>query len=73
MRSWDETNHGAALGCSAGRSRFMAIHKVAVISDTHGILRQEVIEVLKTTERILHGGDITSKKVPDKLSEIAGL
>ncbi len=51
----------------------MAIHKVAVISDTHGILRQEVIEVLKTTERILHGGDITSKKVPDKLSEIAGL
>lgn len=49
----------------------MAIHKVAVISDTHGILRQEVIEVLKTTERILHGGDITSKKVLDKLSEIA--
>lgn len=47
------------------------VHKVAVISDTHGILRPEVAEKLKGAERILHGGDITDKKTLDKLQQIA--
>lgn len=47
------------------------VHKVAVISDTHGTLRPEVAEKLKGAERILHGGDITDKKTLDKLQQIA--
>ena len=33
-------------------------HRIAVISDTHGLIRDEVREVLKTCEIIIHGGDI---------------
>ena len=34
-------------------------HRIAVISDTHNLLRPEVAEVLKTCEVVLHGGDIS--------------
>ena len=30
-------------------------HRIAVISDTHGLIRDEVREVLKTCEIIFHG------------------
>lgn len=49
----------------------MSLHKTAVISDTHGILRPEVLEILRTAELILHGGDIASQKVLDELQETA--
>ena len=32
--------------------------KVGVISDTHGLLRQEVLEILRSCDCILHAGDI---------------
>lgn len=47
------------------------IHRVAVLSDTHGLLRPEIREVLKTCEVILHGGDINSQEILDELREIA--
>lgn len=46
-------------------------HRVAILSDTHGLLRPEIKEVLKTCEVILHGGDINSQKILDELRELA--
>lgn len=46
------------------------IHRIAVISDTHGLLRPEVIEQLKTCERIFHGGDIGKPEIINQLKAI---
>lgn len=47
--------------------------KIGVISDTHGKLREEVAEILRECDVILHAGDINSRKVLDSLREIAPL
>lgn len=44
---------------------------VAVLSDTHGLLRPEVMEIIKGCDLILHGGDINGKEIIDQLEEIA--
>lgn len=46
-------------------------HRIGVISDTHGLLRPEIVEILKNCELILHGGDINRQKILDKLEKIA--
>lgn len=46
-------------------------HRIAILSDTHGLLRPEIREVLATCEVILHGGDINSQKILDEIKEIA--
>ena len=50
-----------------------ATHKIAVISDTHDLLRPEVLTVLKDCEAILHAGDIMSPEIVRQLREIAPL
>ena len=45
--------------------------KIGIISDTHGLLRPEVIEALEGCEAILHGGDITGPEMLEKLGDIA--
>ncbi len=45
--------------------------KIGVISDTHGLLRDEVIENLQGCDYIIHAGDIGSEEILDKLQEIA--
>ena len=45
--------------------------KAGIISDTHDLLRPEVIEALQGCDCILHGGDISSQRVLDQLEEIA--
>ncbi len=45
--------------------------KIGVLSDTHGKLRQEVIDVLRGCDKILHAGDINTPGVLEKLQEIA--
>ena len=35
--------------------------KIGIISDTHGLLRPEVLEILKTCDCILHAGDVTDR------------
>ena len=45
--------------------------KIGIISDTHNLLRAEVLETLKEAEVILHGGDICKKAVLDELAQIA--
>ena len=45
--------------------------KIGILSDTHGLLRPEVIEALEGCEAILHGGDITGPEMLEKLGDIA--
>lgn len=47
------------------------MHKIGIISDTHGMLRPEVIDTLKNCELILHGGDINKQEILDRLAQIA--
>ena len=48
-------------------------YRVGIISDTHGLLREEVINKLKTCDYIIHGGDINKKEIMDELKKIAPL
>jgi len=47
------------------------IATVGVISDTHGLLRPELLELLKGVDAIIHAGDIGSPEVLDALRKIA--
>ena len=47
--------------------------KLAILSDTHGLLRPEVVEHLKTADAILHGGDINRQSIVDELRQYAPL
>lgn len=47
------------------------INRIGVISDTHGLLRDEVREILETCQVILHGGDIHKQNILDELEKIA--
>ena len=42
-----------------------------ILSDTHDLLRPEVIRALQGCDCILHGGDISSPRILDRLKEIA--
>ena len=37
--------------------------KIGILSDTHGLLRPEVIEALQGSDVILHGGDINRQEM----------
>jgi putative phosphoesterase len=45
--------------------------RIGVISDTHGLLRPEVFEVFQEVDHIVHGGDVGSPAILDKLAAIA--
>ena len=45
--------------------------KIAVISDTHGVLRSEVRQALEGCDCILHGGDIGDETILMELRKIA--
>ena len=45
--------------------------KTGIISDTHNLLRPEVINALQGCDLILHGGDISAQNILDRLEEIA--
>lgn len=47
--------------------------RVGVISDTHGLLRPEVVEALRGCERIVHAGDVGKESVFDQLTDMASL
>lgn len=51
----------------------MLVKTIGVLSDTHDLLRPEVVELLKGCDVILHGGDVCSGKILDQLQEIAPL
>ena len=45
--------------------------KLAILSDTHGLLRPEVTDYLKIADVILHGGDINKQSIVDELRKYA--
>jgi putative phosphoesterase len=49
----------------------MVKYRIGIISDTHGLLRQEVLERLQTCDYIIHGGDITGLDILERLKAIA--
>ena len=44
---------------------------LAVLSDTHGLLRPEVLNRIASCDAIIHGGDINKPEIIDRLNEIA--
>jgi uncharacterized protein len=44
---------------------------IGVISDTHGLLRPEALEVLRGSDRIIHAGDVGDAEILDQLALIA--
>lgn len=48
-----------------------ATRKIAVLSDTHGLLRPDVLEACSGVDAILHAGDVGDPSILDRLREIA--
>lgn len=47
--------------------------KIAILSDTHDLLRPEVVEKLEGCSYILHAGDVSSPAILERLSQIAAV
>lgn len=45
--------------------------RIAVLSDTHGLLRPEVLDIITGCDAIIHGGDINKPEIITRLNEIA--
>jgi putative phosphoesterase len=45
--------------------------RIGVISDTHGLLREEALQALRGSELILHAGDVGKPEILEALLEIA--
>ena len=45
--------------------------RIGVISDTHGLLRPEAVDLLRGSEHIIHAGDIGSPEIIPALEQIA--
>ena len=45
--------------------------KIGLISDTHGLLREEALEALRGSELIIHAGDVGDSNILDALRKIA--
>ncbi|WBY00740.1 metallophosphoesterase family protein [Ramlibacter tataouinensis] len=45
--------------------------RIGLISDTHGLLRPQVLEFLRGSDRILHAGDVCDEAVLRELKRIA--
>lgn len=48
-------------------------YKLGVISDTHGLLREEVLKILSMCDYIIHAGDINDEIILKKLQTIGPL
>lgn len=46
---------------------------IGIMSDTHGLVRTEAIEILKGCELIIYAGDVGKPKVIHTLEEIASV
>ena len=47
------------------------MQRVGLVSDTHGLLRPELLAFLRGCEHIVHGGDIGGRHILDELAAIA--
>ncbi len=46
-------------------------HTIGLISDTHGLVRSEVLRIFRGCEMLLHAGDIGGQEVLDVLRKVA--
>ena len=51
----------------------MSAFRIGLISDTHGLLRPEALDVLAGSDHIIHGGDIGGPEILERLAAIAPL
>lgn len=61
---------GRPRGTENGEVRAMEAHRIGILSDTHGLLRPEAAEILKTCEVMFHAGDIDNPRVLEELEKI---
>lgn len=47
------------------------MHRIGLISDTHGLLRPEALTALRGCSRIVHAGDIGEPSILDRLAALA--
>ena len=47
--------------------------RIVILSDTHGLLRPEVLDHLANADTIIHGGDINTQAIVDTLQGFAPL
>lgn len=47
------------------------MRRIGLISDTHGLLRPQVVQFLEGCEHIIHAGDICDAAILDRLSALA--
>ena len=47
--------------------------RIVILSDTHGLLRPEVLDCLSRADAIIHGGDINTQTIVDTLQGLAPL
>ncbi len=45
-------------------------HKIGIISDTHGLIRQRVVKSFKDVDLIVHAGDVGKPEVLETLQDI---
>jgi putative phosphoesterase len=48
-----------------------AVKRIGLISDTHGLLRQEAVRALRGSELIIHAGDVGKPEILRELRKIA--
>jgi putative phosphoesterase len=48
-----------------------AVKRIGLISDTHGLLRDEAVEALRGSEMIIHAGDVGKPEILEALRKIA--
>jgi putative phosphoesterase len=51
----------------------LTIHRVGLISDTHGLLREEALRALEGSNLIIHAGDVGKPEILDSLKALAPL
>jgi uncharacterized protein len=51
----------------------LTIHRIGLISDTHGLLRDEALSALKGSDLIIHAGDVGKPEILDSLKALAPL
>jgi putative phosphoesterase len=48
-----------------------AVKRIGLISDTHGLLREEAVEALRGSELIIHAGDVGKPEILEALRRIS--
>ncbi len=47
------------------------IHRIGIISDTHGLLRKEALQALASSDLLIHAGDIGNEQILPSLEKLA--